>query len=207
MAQLGFRRIGLTGGIGSGKSTLGHMLTELGLSLVDADAMARELTGPQGAAMPDIAKVFGTAFVAANGSLHRERMRERVFKDPEAREKLQALLHPLISQAMFEAEAALQAQGKPLVVFDIPLLVESRHWRARLDRVLVVDCSPFTQIRRVMQRSGMGQADVERIMQTQAKREDRLAAADWVVNNETDQMEDLRAHAQALYLHLSPSKP
>ena len=125
----------------------------------------------------------------------------------DLRLKLQALLHPLIANALLEAEAALKSQGKPLVIFDIPLLVESSHWRARLDRVLVVDCSPSTQIRRVMQRSQMPQEDIERIMQTQASREARLAAADWVVSNETDQLEDLRAQARALCQHLSPAKP
>ena len=202
MSHTAFRRIGLTGGIGSGKSTLAQLLVARGVDLIDADALSRQLTAAHGAAMPDIEKVFGLAFIAADGSLARERMRALVFSQPEARMRLQALLHPRILSAVSEQETQLINQGKPLVVLDIPLLVESAHWRQKVDRVLVVDCSQDTQIRRVMQRSGMAAEAVQAIMATQASREKRLAAADWVVANDIDDIGQLEREAQAIVLHI-----
>lgn len=202
MSHTAFRRIGLTGGIGSGKSTLAQLLVARGVDLIDADALSRQLTAAHGAAMPDIEKVFGPAFIAADGSLARERMRALVFSQPEARMRLQALLHPRILSAVSEQETQLINQGKPLVVLDIPLLVESAHWRQKVDRVLVVDCSQDTQIRRVMQRSGMAAEAVQAIMATQASREQRLAAADWVVANDVDDIGQLEREAQAIVLHI-----
>ena len=202
MSHTAFRRIGLTGGIGSGKSTLAQLLVARGVDLIDADALSRQLTAAHGAAMPDIEKVFGLAFIAADGSLARERMRALVFSQPEARMRLQALLHPRILSAVSEQETQLINQGKPLVVLDIPLLVESAHWRQKVDRVLVVDCSQDTQIRRVMQRSGMAAEAVQAIMATQASREKRLAAADWVVANDVDDIGQLEREAQAIVLHI-----
>jgi dephospho-CoA kinase len=202
MSHTAFRRIGLTGGIGSGKSTLAQLLVARGVDLIDADALSRQLTAAHGAAMPDIEKTFGPAFIAADGSLARERMRALVFSQPEARMRLQALLHPRILSAVSEQETQLINQGKPLVVLDIPLLVESAHWRQKVDRVLVVDCSQDTQIRRVMQRSGMAAEAVQAIMATQASREQRLAAADWVVANDVDDIGQLEREAQAIVLHM-----
>ena len=202
MSHTAFKRIGLTGGIGSGKSTLAQLLVARGVDLIDADALSRQLTAAHGAAMPDIEKEFGPAFMAADGSLARERMRQLVFSQPKARLRLQALLHPRILAALTEQEMQLINQGKPLVVLDIPLLVESAHWRQKVDRVLVVDCSQNTQIRRVMQRSGMAAEAVQAIMATQASREQRLAAADWVVANDSDDIGKLRLQAQAIQLHI-----
>jgi dephospho-CoA kinase len=202
MSHTAFRRIGLTGGIGSGKSTLAHLLVARGVALIDADAVSRQLTAAGGAAMPDIKREFGPAFIAADGSLARDRMRELVFAQPEERLRLQALLHPRILSALLEQESLLINQGKPLVLLDIPLLVESAHWRQKLDRVLVVDCSTDTQIRRVMQRSGMTAEQVQGIMATQANRAQRLSAADWVIDNGSDDIGKLMRQAQAIQLHI-----
>jgi len=131
-------RIGLTGGIGSGKSTVAALLVRQGAVLIDTDAIARALTGPGGAAMPALRARFGDAIVDAQGALDRERMRALAFADPAAKRTLEAVLHPVIGA---EAERqAVQAAGAPLV-FDVPLLVESGHWRTKVDRVLLVDCS------------------------------------------------------------------
>ena len=202
MSHTAFRRIGLTGGIGSGKSTLAQLMVARGVALIDADAVSRQLTAAGGPAMPDIKREFGQAFIAADGSLARDRMRELVFTQPEARLRLQALLHPRILSALLEQESLLINQGKPLVLLDIPLLVESAHWRQKLDRVLVVDCSTDTQIRRVMQRSGMTAKQVEDIMATQANRALRLSAADWVVDNDSDDIGKLMRQVQAIQLHI-----
>ena len=202
MLHQAFRRIGLTGGIGSGKSTLAQLLVARGAPLIDADAVSRQLTAAGGAAMPDIKREFGPAFIAADGSLARDRMRELVFAQPEARLRLQALLHPRILSALLEQESLLINQGKPLVLLDIPLLVESAHWRQKLDRVLVVDCSTDTQIRRVMQRSSMTAEQVQGIMATQAHRAQRLSAADWVIDNDSDDIGKLMRQAKAIQLHI-----
>ena len=202
MSHTAFRRIGLTGGIGSGKSTLAQLMVARGVALIDADAVSRQLTAAGGPAMPDIKREFGQAFIAADGSLARDRMRELVFTQPEARLRLQALLHPRILSALLEQESLLINQGKPFVLLDIPLLVESAHWRQKLDRVLVVDCSTDTQIRRVMQRSGMTAKQVEDIMATQANRALRLSAADWVVDNNSDDIGKLMRQVQAIQLHI-----
>ena len=202
MSHTAFRRIGLTGGIGSGKSTLAQLLVARGVALIDADAVSRQLTAAGGAAMPDIKREFGPAFIAADGSLARDRMRELVFAQPEERLRLQALLHPRILFALLEQESLLINKGKPLVLLDIPLLVESAHWRQKLDRVLVVDCSTDTQIRRVMQRSGMTAEQVQGIMATQANRAQRLSAADWVIDNGSDDIGKLMRQAQAIQLHI-----
>ena len=202
MSHTAFRRIGLTGGIGSGKSTLAQLLVARGVALIDADAVSRQLTAAGGAAMPDIKREFGPAFIAADGSLARDRMRELVFAQPEARLRLQALLHPRILSALLEQESLLINQGKPLVLLDIPLLVESAHWRQKLDRVLVVDCSTDTQIRRVMQRSGMTAKQVQGIMATQANRAQRLSAADWVIDNDSDDIGKLMRQVQSIQLHI-----
>ena len=178
------RRVGLTGGIGSGKSTVLRVLAALGAATVDADAVSRSTTAPGGSAMPAIARTFGTAFVAADGGLDRERMRAHVFAHPEARRELEAIVHPLVSQAIEAEGARALAAGSRCLVLDIPLLVEGGRWRSRLDHVLVVDCLPETQVRRVMARSGLDDAQVRAIIAAQAPRSARLAAADSVIFNE-----------------------
>ena len=174
-------RIGLTGGIGSGKSTVARLLAENGAVLVDTDAIARALTLPGGAAMPALAAEFGAGMLAADGALDRERMRERVFADPPAKGRLEAILHPMIG-AETERQAALA--GTLPVVFDVPLLTESAHWRERVDRVLVIDCREATQVERVMRRSGWPADAVQRVITLQATRGARRAIADAVIFNE-----------------------
>jgi dephospho-CoA kinase len=176
-------RLGLTGGIGSGKSTVAGLLAQAGAQVLDADAMSRASTAAGGQAMPEIARVFGADFVAADGSLDRDRMRQHVFQHPEARKQLEAIVHPCVQAAMAQALANSNARCS---VFDLPLLVESPHWRQRVDVVLVVDCEPETQIERVMARSGWPRETVEAVMRQQASREQRLAAADAVIYNGRD---------------------
>ena len=172
--------IGLTGGIGSGKSTVAALWVEFGVTLVDTDAIARRLTLPGGPALPAIAAQFGAQMIGADGALDRVRMREQVFHDPAAKQQLEAILHPLIgAQARAEANAAPGA-----VIFDIPLLVESGHWRERVERVLVVDCEESTQVERVMRRSGWSREAVEAVIRQQATREQRRAVADAVIYND-----------------------
>jgi dephospho-CoA kinase len=174
-------RIGLTGGIGSGKSTVARLLVAHGATLVDTDAIARALTQPGGAAMPALAAEFGAGMLTADGALDRERMRERAFADPAAKSRLEAILHPMIG-AETQAQAALA--GTRPVVFDVPLLTESTHWRERVDRVLVVDCREATQVERVMKRSGWAAGAVQRVIALQAARAARRAIADAVIFND-----------------------
>ncbi|MCA3238497.1 MAG: dephospho-CoA kinase [Curvibacter sp.] len=177
-------RLGLTGGIGSGKSTVASLLAGLGARVIDADAISRELTAADGQAIPAIREAFGTEVISTEGSLDRARMRSLVFGDPAARRRLEQILHPLIGlESRRQAEHATRT-GYRCVVLDIPLLVESSHWRPQLDQVLVLDCTPRTQIDRVMQRSGLTQAEVEAILAQQASRRQRLRAADHVIFNE-----------------------
>ncbi|HEY2977675.1 MAG TPA: dephospho-CoA kinase [Burkholderiaceae bacterium] len=190
-------RIGLTGGIGSGKSTVAALLVQQGAVLIDTDAIARALTGPGGAAMPALRARFGDAIADAQGALDRERMRALAFADPAAKRALEAVLHPVIGA---EAERqAVQAAGAPLV-FDVPLLVESGHWRTKVDRVLLVDCSEDTQIERVMQRSGWPREAVQRVIGSQASRSARRAAADAVIDNEALTLQQLAAQVDTLWL-------
>ncbi|MEK6349132.1 MAG: dephospho-CoA kinase [Burkholderia sp.] len=198
--------VGLTGGIGSGKTTVANRFGERGATLVDTDAIAHRVTAPDGAAMAPIAAAFGSEFVAADGSLDRARMRALVFGDDAARKRLEAITHPLI-RAETEREAAL-ATGA-YVIFVVPLLVESGSWRSRVDRVLVIDCEVQTQIARVMQRNGFAREQVEAIVARQATREARLAAADDVIINERAPDAALDARIDALharYLALAASK-
>ena len=195
-----FKRIGLTGGIGSGKSTLGQMLQERGYPLINADEISHALTAAQGAAIEPIRERFGPEFIAADGALDRARMRQLVFNDAGAKQRLQAVLHPLILAGIQSAEASIKDKGNSLVVIDIPLLVESAYWRAVLQQVIVVDCEEETQVARVMQRNKLSAAEVRQIMANQASRERRLAAADMVVFNNSDQLADLQQQAQTMCL-------
>ena len=188
-------RIGLTGGIGSGKSTVAGFLREAGAAIVDTDAISRALTLSGGAAMPAIAKQFGPDFVTPDGALDRDRMRALAFSDADAKRRLEAILHPLITaQALTEADAATS----PLVVFDVPLLVESGCWRPRISRVLVVDCSAETQIERVLQRPGWTRERIDGALAAQATRTARRAAADAVLLNEDLPLATLRNEVLSL---------
>ena len=162
-------RIGLTGGIGSGKSTVGTMLVALGAMLIDTDLIARQLTLPGGAAIAAIRAAFGPDFIAADGSLDRARMRGAAFADAEARRRLEAILHPLIGEEVAR-QAAAAAPAARAIVFDVPLLVESGQWRARVDRVWVVDCDESVQIARVAARPGWTAAAAHAVIAQQASR-------------------------------------
>jgi dephospho-CoA kinase len=178
-------RIGLTGGIGSGKSTVAGFLAQRGAAIVDADAIARSLTAAGGRAMAAIARTFGDAMLGPDGAMDRQAMRERVFKDPQAKRQLEHIIHPLVSQITAEQAQAAILGGQRVVVFDVPLLVESgERWRKQVDRVIVVDCDALTQKQRVMARSGLSEDEVGRIMAQQASRAQRLACADLVVVNQ-----------------------
>ena len=190
--------IGLTGGIGSGKSTVSQMLTELGAHLVDTDALSRSLTAAGGAAIPQIAAQFGPHLIDAQGAMDRARMRELAFSDPGALARLEGILHPLIGQQA-DAHARLASPDQH-IVYDVPLLAESgRRWRDKVDRILVVDAEPETQIARVMIRSGWPREAVEQVLAKQATREARRAIADHVLLNEGLSLEELRAEVQKLW--------
>ena len=191
-------RIGLTGGIGSGKSTVGTMLAALGAALIDADALSRASTASGGAAVPPIAQAFGNDYIDASGALDRARMRQSVFSDPSARARLEAIVHPIVLRGIAQqSQAALQADAR-LLVLDIPLLVESGRWAAALDAVVVVDCRPETQIERVAQRNGLPRAHVQGIMDAQASRTERLRAADAVLFNDGPSLASLEAQVRSL---------
>jgi len=187
--------VGLTGGIGCGKTTVADMFGALGATLVDTDAIAHALTAPQGAAMPALLAEFGDAFATPEGALDRARMRELVFTDPAARVRLEAILHPRIREAT--AAAAALATG-PYVIFVVPLLIESGTWAGRVTRVLAIDCSEATQVARVMARNHLSEAQVRAIMAAQVTREARLAAADDVILND-DGIEALRPQVERLH--------
>lgn len=175
--------IGLTGGIGSGKSTVADLFAAHGAAVIDTDLIAHQLTVAGGRAIDAIKLAFGADFIAANGAMDRVKMREAVFADPAPKKRLEAILHPLIRA---ETEhAAAQAQGTYLL-FVVPLLVESGLWKQRVSRVLVIDCSEETQIRRVMQRNKLTEPQVRAIIAAQAPREARLAAADDIIINDSD---------------------
>lgn len=189
------QRIGLTGGIGSGKSTVACLLVARGATLVDADAIARQVTAPGGAAINEIARQFGSAAITAEGAMDRDRMRLLAFNDPAVRQQLEAIIHPLVSQESSRQYSQAVQAGSSCIVFDIPLLVESGRWRQQLDRVLVVDCSEATQIARVMARelgrSGWTREVVEKIIDGQASRAQRLGAADICIYNDGLSLEAL----------------
>src|SRR5438034_7507349 len=186
-------RVGLTGGIGSGKSTVLAMLAQLGATTIDADAISRATTAAGGAAIAAIAQKFGAEFITGEGALDRERMRAHAYANPPARKLLEEIVHPLVgAESARQVEAALAAKA-PCIVFDIPLLVESGRWRQQVDRVLVIDCSVETQVARVMQRSNLAEDAVRAIIAAQATRAQRLAAADIVICNEGLSLEQLAA--------------
>ena len=178
-------RLGLTGGIGSGKSTVAGILARAGAAVMDADAIARSLTQPGGRAIPAILAEFGEKLINADGAMDREVMRTLVFSNPSSKRQLEAIVHPLVGQVLQEQSSAAIAAGHACLVYDVPLLVESGdRWRRQVDWVCVVDCAVETQIQRVMARNQLGRADIERIISQQASRQQRLASADAVIFNE-----------------------
>lgn len=195
--------VGLTGGIGCGKTTVADMFAALGASVIDTDQIAHSLTAPHGAAMPALLAEFGEDFATPEGALDRAKMRALVFSDATARARLEAILHPRIRDAT--AAAAAIATG-PYTIFVVPLLIESGTWRERVTRVLAIDCSEETQVARVMTRSGLSAEQVRAIMAAQVTRAQRLAAADDVINND-EGLDELRPQVERLHAHyLSYSK-
>lgn len=173
--------IGLTGGVGSGKSLVADLFAARGATIIDTDLIAHSLTAAGGSAMPAIQAAFGDSFLTTNGALDRAAMRERVFTNPAAKRELEAILHPLIGK---ETVAAATVATGPYLIFVVPLLVESGRWRQLVDRILVVDCNEALQLERVMRRNQLTAKQVQAIMAAQATRGDRLAAADDVIVNE-----------------------
>ena len=189
-------QIGLTGGIGSGKSTVAAMLLGLGAELIDADAIARALSLPGGAAIPALRAEFGDLAIDSTGALDRTQMRHLVFNDALAKARLEAILHPLIGQA---AQAQALQSSKAVLVFDVPLLSERSHWRQRAARILVVDCSTQTQVARVARRPGWTHSTAQQVVMQQAAREVRRGLADAVIHNDGISVEDLAAQVQNLW--------
>jgi dephospho-CoA kinase len=187
--------VGLTGGIGSGKSAAADEFGRLGASVVDTDRIAHELTQAGGAAIAEVERVFGRAAIDASGAMDRAKMRARVFADPAAKKALEALLHPMIRE---ESRRLIRASQGPYVVHVVPLLIESADYRQRVDRVLVIDCPEALQIERVRARSGLPEHEVRAIMASQATRAERLAAADDVVDN-SGSLDALRKQVAALH--------
>jgi dephospho-CoA kinase len=189
--------VGLTGGIGSGKSTVAAILQGFGATIVDADAISRGTTAAGGSAIAAIRAAFGDALVDSNGALDRAKMRDLVFFDVQAKKKLESIVHPLIKQEMVRQ---IEAATSSLVVLDLPLLAENTSfsgWRAKLDVVYVVDCLPETQVKRVMIRNNMVPEQVKAVMANQASRQDRLAIADVVITNENLTLDELKMLVKA----------
>ena len=186
-------RLGLTGGIGSGKSTVAAFMAQAGAAVMDADAISRTLTQAGGLAIPAILAEFGETLITPDGAMNRDAMRALVFSNPQTKRQLEAIIHPLVAQALqAQTQAAIEA-GKKCLVFDVPLLVESgERWRRQVDWVCVVDCQTDTQIQRVMARNQLSQPEIEAIMAQQASRAQRLASADGVIYNDGLDLDQLQ---------------
>ena len=191
-------RVGLTGGIGSGKSTVARILADCGARIIDADAISRGLTAAGGQAIPVIAQTFGASFIDADGAMNRDQMRNLVYSDVVARSKLEAIIHPIVRNIIQLQAHQAMIDNCLVVVYDVPLLVESLDWRQRLDQLLVVDTTPEIQTSRVMARSGMTAVQVEKIIASQASRQQRLHAADTVICNTTLSLRQLASEVQFL---------
>jgi dephospho-CoA kinase len=190
--------VGLTGGIGSGKSAAAEEFARLGASIVDTDVIAHELTQKGGAALPEVEKAFGKTFIQ-DGAMDRKKMRDHVFADPQAKKRLEALLHPLIrEESRRRIAAALEDNEVPYVLHVVPLLIESPDYRRRVDRVLVVDAAEEIRVARVRARSGLAPDEVRAIIRAQAPSAERLAAADDVIDNDGDR-DALRKQVAALH--------
>jgi dephospho-CoA kinase len=193
------RTIGLTGGIGSGKSTVAKILFEEGIPIIDADALSRGLTQAGGAAMSAIKQAFGEGLIAADGSLNRDTMRALMLQDVSSKARLEGIIHPLVGQQIDVQLAKTKTAGAAIAVVDIPLLVEGGgRWRSRLDAVWVVDCLPATQIARVQARSGWPLAQIEAVIAAQVSRAQRLACADAIISNDGVSLAQLKDQVQAL---------
>ncbi len=201
------QRWGLTGGIGSGKSTVSTMLQTCGAVVIDTDALSRALTSPGGAALPTIQAAFGASMIDSQGALDRARMRSLVFSDPDAKLALEAILHPLIGDETRRLAAVAFDALAPVVVFDVPLLAESKSWRDRVDKVIVVDCLESTQVTRVCHRPGWSVQAAQAVLSQQASRIRRRAIADAVIHNEGIELPALDAQVKDLWLHWAVQNP
>jgi dephospho-CoA kinase len=194
--------VGLTGGIGSGKTAVSDRLAQLGAGVVDTDLIAHQITTSNGAAIPFIQKQFGAEFIDSSGALDRPKMRKLVFADPDARKALEAITHPLIRKETIKQAKKLIEDKVPYLVFVVPLLIESGNWLALLDYLVVVDCPEEVQIERVMHRSNLPRPEVERILKAQASRQERINHADMVIENQGSldslQAEVLKLHQKIL---------
>lgn len=187
--------VGLTGGIGSGKSAAADRFAALGATVVDTDAIAHALTAAGGRAMPAIRNAFGDAMIAADGSLNRAAMRAAAFADPQVRKRLEAILHPMIRD---ESQRQCELAPSPYVILAVPLLIESGTYRERCDRICVVDCPEALQLERVKARNGLDEAQIRAIMAAQASRDERRAVADDIVDN-GGTLDHLHAQVDALH--------
>lgn len=190
---------GLTGGIGSGKSTVATLFSELGARIVDTDLIAHQLTQAEGAALPSIREEFGDGLIAQSGAMDRTKMRQLVFSDATAKKRLEAILHPLIRE---QAQLLAQSQSDaPYTLVVVPLLFESGRYRDWLHQIIVVDCTEQQQIARTMQRSMLTETEVKSIMAQQISRHERLRLADAVIQNDS-QLNDLRPQVEELHSRL-----
>lgn len=193
--------IGLTGGIGSGKTAVSDLLGELGAGIIDTDLISHQITAPGGKAIPLIAKAFGADFIDPQGALIRPKMRAVVFEDPNARKVLEQITHPLIQEETSKQALQLAKSGAPYLVFVVPLLIESGSWIKLIDYLVVVDCPEETQIQRVMHRNNMTRSDVENVLKAQTSRDARLAAANAVIENQGS-LDELKSAVQNLHQQL-----
>ena len=191
-------RLGLTGGIGSGKSTVAAILASIGAAVVDADAISRATTSQGGSAIAALRASFGSSMLTPNDALDRDQMRALIFSNPAAKVQLEGIVHPLVAKAIAEQSRQADDAGARCIVFDIPLLVESRHWRQTFQRVLVVDCSEATQIHRVSVRNALSNDDIKKIIASQSPRVLRLRAADAVLFNDGITIEDLEQQVREM---------
>ena len=192
-------RLGLTGGIGSGKSTVAALLAEAGAAIMDADAISRALTMPGGQAIPAILASFGEKLITPEGAMDREAMRSLVFSDPQAKRQLEAIIHPLVALALKTQTQAAIDTGKTCLIFDVPLLVESgERWRRQVDWVWVVDCQTDTQVQRVVQRNQLNPDAIQKIIAQQASRAQRLACADAVIYNDGIDLSQLKQQVREM---------
>lgn len=193
--------VGLTGGIGSGKTALSHLLAELGAGIIDTDLIAHQITAPGGNAIAAIQRAFGSEFINIDGSLNRGKMRALVFEKPLARQILEQITHPLIKEQTAQQAFALVKTQVPYLVFVVPLLFESGVWQQLMDHIVVVDCPLETQIERVMHRSKLSKLEVENILKAQASRENRLSIATSIIKNQ-DSLDELKGLALQLHQKL-----
>ena len=190
--------VGLTGGIGSGKTAVSDLLAQMGAGIIDTDLIAHQITAPGGIAISPIQAKFGSEFIEPSGALDRAKMRTLVFGSPDARKSLEEITHPLIRLETLRQAKELADTGVPYLVFVVPLLIESGSWLDQIDYLVVVDCPEETQIQRVMQRSNLSRTEVEGILNAQASRQDRLRLANTVIENQGS-LSDLKLAAEQLH--------